>query len=76
MLLQAVLEIGADEGICCLGGDESGPITYCEIWRVCILPSKMQTLPLVWNTKALQSESWLCRLGRSVSKELCVIMFG
>lgn len=34
----------------------------------------MQNLPLVCFTKALQSESRLCRLGRSVSKQLAVII--
>jgi len=54
--------------------NESEPISSCEIWRICILPSKMQNIPLVCFTKALQSESRLCRLGRSVSKQLCVII--
>lgn len=35
---------------------------------------KIQDLPLVCFTKALQSESRLCRLGRSVSKQHCVII--
>lgn len=33
-----------------------------------------QDLPLVCFTKALQSESRLCRLEGSVSKQLCVII--
>lgn len=34
----------------------------------------MQNLPLVCFTKSLQIESRLCRLGRSVSKQLGVII--
>lgn len=45
------------------------------MWNVCILPSKTQNLPLLCFTKALQSESrLLCRLGRSASKQLGVII--
>lgn len=35
---------------------------------------QIQDLPLVCFTKTLQSESRLCRLGRSVSKQLYVII--
>lgn len=49
-----------------------------NLWNLesCVFASDMQTqdLPLVCFTKALQSESRLCRLERSVSKQLYVII--
>lgn len=71
------LEIGAAEATCCLWRSVWAR-NFCEtfgnFWELCTLPSKMENLHLVCFAKALQSESRLCRLGRSVSKQLGVII--